>query len=541
MARRPEIGNVQIYPDRPLRESDRNGYVLKFYCPLVEKRVRKNCGTRDRREAGRLQRECRQRLLNGEYVQSGGLIAAAHERAAAKPLLSNVSSGGETERTWEAAIDSYRDLTHRRLRRKSSRDAASRLDIVGRILEARRKEQGLPPGVTLREAMSLEAVEYVQNRLMDGAESKYEFRSPNTVNTMMGAVMAFVRYCRDHEWVERIPPLRKLSVDDVMKGRPITGEEFERMLEVVPKVVGTGPAASWRFALMLLWESGFRIADLMDFSWDDITRIHPVWPRRTGQHPTLVIPSTQKNGKNEEIPMLPGMAALLSAVPEEDRKGFVASPEPMEYNLKSQQLAWFRPRTRQLAKWTAEYSDSAISKACGVSDHTVRKWLQHAKLERSGKITKYGSAIPAGEINKASVESTTKHRRLPNQNNRLTVERVGRIIAEIGKQAKVVVRQPIKIAGRRIKYASAHDLRRSCAERLINAGVSAESLMVIMRHRDFATTRKHYGATKAAQAAATEVNLKLTLQASFLDSSEGNHQLSSDEITKLRRLLQSSE
>ena len=42
---------------------------------------------------------------------------------------------------------------------------------------------------------------------------------------------------------------------------------------------------------------------------------------------------------------------------------------------------------------------------------------------------------------------------------------MSRVIAQIGEAAKVVVRQPDKEAGRRIKYASAHDLRRSCAER----------------------------------------------------------------------------
>ena len=34
MARPPEIGNVKLYPDRPLRDSDKNGFVLKFYCPI---------------------------------------------------------------------------------------------------------------------------------------------------------------------------------------------------------------------------------------------------------------------------------------------------------------------------------------------------------------------------------------------------------------------------------------------------------------------------------------------------------------------------
>src|SRR5208283_4625650 len=110
--------------------------------------------------------------------------------------------------------------------------------------------------------------------------------------------------------------------------------EFERMLEAVPKIVGDGPAEEWRFALTILWESGFRLADLLDFSWDDITRIHPVWPRRREQHPTLVIPSTQKNGKNEEIPLLPGLKKLLDTVPTDRRVGFVVNLPPAEYEFK---------------------------------------------------------------------------------------------------------------------------------------------------------------------------------------------------------------
>ena len=83
-------------------------------------------------------------------------------------------------------------------------------------------------------------------------------------------------------------------------------------------------------------------------------------------------------------------------------------------------------------------------------------------------------------------------------------------ICAIGQEAGVVVRQPDEETGQRIKYASAQDLRRSLAERLINSGVSAETLMVVMRHKDFATTKKFYGATRAAQSAATEIHRKLT-------------------------------
>lgn len=107
----------------------------------------------------------------------------------------------------------------------------------------------------------------------------------------------------------------------------------------------------------------------------------------------------------------------------------------------------------------------------------------------------------------------------------------------IGKQAKIIVQQPDKETGRRLKYATAHDLRRGCAHRLINAGVSAETLKVILRHKDFATTEKFYGATKAAQAAATEIHDKLTHQHLLDETANPTAQLSAEEVQKLKSLL----
>src|SRR3954467_10643814 len=83
------------------------------------------------------------------------------------------------------------------------------------------------------------------------------------------------------------------------------------------------------------------------------------------------------------------------------------------------------------------------------------------------------------------------------------------IAPSVGKHAGIVVRRVKKGDETITKYASAHDLRRGCAQRLINAGVSAETLKVIMRHRDFSTTERYYGATRRAQFAAAEVTEKL--------------------------------
>lgn len=507
MPRQPEIGNVAIYPNRPLRKSDRNGYVLKFYCPIKQTRIRKNCGTRDRREAGKIQKECQKRLINGEYIASGGAITKEQEDKIRTVPPAGEATEMSNEMTWEAASEHYRNQSKRRQRRKSTQDSFSRIDIAGRIFEAKRANLGLPPGATLRECCTFAAMEELQNELLEGAEGRYDFRSPNTVNSMMGAILAFVRYCKKHGWIEQLPEVEKIEVEDVMRGRPITSDEFGRILEAVPRVVGQVPAPSWRFVLHILWESGFRIGDVMNFSWDDEMRIHPVWPSRADKHATIKIPSSQKNRKIEEIPMLPGLKILLNEVGADDRIGFVVNPLPIEYAMKCQR-DWFMPNPDDLQSLIEDYSNVAIAKACGVSDPTVGKWVAKLVLKRHGKTTFYGQEVPREVIEPIRKRAGRRtHRR---SMKRLSAQRVSEVICAIGQEAGVVVRQPDEETGQRIKYASAHDLRRSLAERLINSGVSAETLMVVMRHKDFATTKKFYGATRAAQSAATEIHRKLT-------------------------------
>ena len=67
----------------------------------------------------------------------------------------------------------------------------------------------------------------------------------------------------------------------------------------------------------------------------------------------------------------------------------------------------------------------------------------------------------------------------------MTPPRIGRIISDIGKRAKVVVR---KSEG---KFASAHDLRRSFGTRWAPKAKPA-TLQLLMRHRSIETTLKYY-------------------------------------------------
>ena len=69
---------------------------------------------------------------------------------------------------------------------------------------------------------------------------------------------------------------------------------------------------------------------------------------------------------------------------------------------------------------------------------------------------------------------------------------VGQISRRIGKAAKVVVEEADDKTGRRVKYASAHDLRRSCGEQLRGAGVPPLVISRVMRHSSWETTQRHY-------------------------------------------------
>jgi hypothetical protein len=207
MPRKPEIGSINLYPlNRPLRPSDRNGYVLKFYCPLRGLRIRKNCGTRDKREARKVLRECRERLLNGEYVASGGAITARDALARPpqrwpRPEVVAVVDRGQT---WDECYDRYRKQRGSRVRQKSLIDALSRIQLAERILAAA-DESGSKQELYVRECFTLERLEYLQDRLLAGDEGRYDTRSRNTVNSTMGAVMAFVRFCHRHGWIHERP------------------------------------------------------------------------------------------------------------------------------------------------------------------------------------------------------------------------------------------------------------------------------------------------------------------------------------------------
>jgi hypothetical protein len=137
----------------------------------------------------------------------------------------------------------------------------------------------------------------------------------------------------------------------------------------------------------------------MDFSWDDTRHIHPSWPTQRGQLPTIVIPSSQKNKRVQEIPLLPGLEELLNSVPEEKRSGWIANPLPIQYEIKAE-ADWFQPSEADRRGCARRFSNQSIAKACGVTETTVRNWLKKLGVQRDVEFQKDTGKIPDDELAK---------------------------------------------------------------------------------------------------------------------------------------------
>lgn len=80
--------------------------------------------------------------------------------------------------------------------------------------------------------------------------------------------------------------------------------------------------------------------------------------------------------------------------------------------------------------------------------------------------------------------------------------RASAIICQIGKKAGIVVGTNVKrrknkrgeweVLGTEPKFAGAHDLKRTCGQRMLERGVPAPMVAKLLQHRSFDTTQRHY-------------------------------------------------
>ncbi len=105
-----------------------------------------------------------------------------------------------------------------------------------------------------------------------------------------------------------------------MKGRPITTEEYERMLEACDKVKESDSSA-WRELLQGLWLSGLGLGEALELSWEESA---PLSVDFSGEFVVLRIAAEAEKGFQDRVlPAAPEFATWLRAVSERNRRGKV--------------------------------------------------------------------------------------------------------------------------------------------------------------------------------------------------------------------------
>jgi integrase len=145
-----------------------------------------------------------------------------------------------------------------------------------------------------------------------------------TIGRNLRHIKASLRWAERQGLMRKAPAIElpKLSKGEaMMKHRPVTLEEYERLLLAVPKI-RKNDAAEWVKLLRGLWLSGLRLAEATALSWDDGALFSV---DTTGKHPVFRIrPEGQKSRQPEIAPTTPDFAAwLLAEFPEGQRVGRV--------------------------------------------------------------------------------------------------------------------------------------------------------------------------------------------------------------------------
>lgn len=123
----------------------------------------------------------------------------------------------------------------------------------------------------------------------------------------------------------KLPEFDRIKQSKGARGRAVSGEEFDRMLAAVPKVVGEAAAESWRFYLRGLDASGLRLAESLVLRWDDAPGA--IVLDYSGRRPMLRIPAEAEKGDTHRLlPLAPEAAELFATIPVDQRRGRVFQP-----------------------------------------------------------------------------------------------------------------------------------------------------------------------------------------------------------------------
>jgi integrase len=256
--------------------------MMTYRDPTSGKKVARSTGTRNRQQAERQAAVWEDELRGGRYAAPSRVTWQEFRERFNSDKLAGMPESSRV--AYNTALDHLERV--KEPDRLASLTAAALSDFQGRLRKAGMKETTLA-----------RHLRHIKAALRWGARVGLVSKAPTI----------------------EIP--RKVKGQRLMKGRPITSEEFDRLLLAAPKL-RPNDSAAWVRLLTGLWLSGLRLAEGLALSWDWEA---PFSVDLGGKHPRFrILAEAQKANRDEKLPMTPDFAEwLMAGTPEGDRTGRV--------------------------------------------------------------------------------------------------------------------------------------------------------------------------------------------------------------------------
>ncbi|MEO2017447.1 MAG: site-specific integrase [Fuerstiella sp.] len=273
-------------PGRPYFEAE-------YIHPLTGKRKRQSLKTKIKREAERLAGKLQRDLEDGRHIATRKTKWAKFR----KQYLAEGTAGLAV-----ASVDDIR-FTLDKIEAHLNPYTLQEIDAlaVSRFRTAISKERG--------------------NTDSSGKRGK---QAKRTTAKNLRNLKRMLRWAHRHKLIVEVPAIDmpKGISKGKPKGRRITTEELERILNAVAKVIDEYDVDPFKRLILGLWLSGLRIGEALNLQWDDSESAISV--DLSGKHPMFRIPDdADKSKKASLLPIVPEFHEWLMSVGDEDRHGKV--------------------------------------------------------------------------------------------------------------------------------------------------------------------------------------------------------------------------
>jgi integrase len=226
---------------------DRPNLYMRYRDPISGRSESKSTGTRNRRQAEKVAAKWEADLREGRYTRS-------------------------TKIRWADFRERYTDEKLVGLADTTGASADAAFNHIERIIGPRQLA---------------DVTSNVMSRFQ--SELRRKALSAATIAGILRHLMAALNWAVDKGLLAKAPkvdrPRRGLKRGRVMRGRPVTDEEFDRIILAVPLVRKKEPE-KWARFLRGLWLSGLRLGEALILSWDEDADLTI---RLDGQYPKIRI------------------------------------------------------------------------------------------------------------------------------------------------------------------------------------------------------------------------------------------------------------